>query len=242
MTLCVYAVVPGGGGRVSTRGLGGEALRPIVVGRQAAIAGSLPRVPGPSAKALAHYDQILRALTSRFSSVLPARFGTCFRNVDELRLALASRERLLSRDLKRVRGRAQMTIRIFSGSGRSGSRLQASDSGKNSEQPGARSPQPTASDPGAWSPEPGASGAAYLRARAADASRAQHIPGFDPVRDAVRRWVREEQVEKRDEVASVYHLVPRASVGAYRRAIERAAAGSRLRMIVSGPHPPYAFT
>ena len=67
------------------------------------------------------------------------------------------------------------------------------------------------------------------------------VPGFDSVRLAVRRWVRDERVEKRMNVATVYHLIPRASAPAYQRALRSAAAGSGLRVLVSGPFPPYAF-
>jgi hypothetical protein len=42
-------------------------------------------------------------------------------------------------------------------------------------------------------------------------------------------------------VASVYHLIPRASVPAYRRALQSAARDAGVRVIVSGPWPPYAF-
>jgi len=43
-------------------------------------------------------------------------------------------------------------------------------------------------------------------------------------------------------VGSVYHLVPRASAGVYRRALEAAARDAGLRVVVSGPWPPYAFS
>jgi hypothetical protein len=48
-------------------------------------------------------------------------------------------------------------------------------------------------------------------------------------------------VEKRASIATVYHLVPRASAGAYRRALARAAAAEGVRVVISGPWPPYAF-
>jgi hypothetical protein len=83
----------------------------------------------------------------------------------------------------------------------------------------------------------GMSGAAYLRARAA----ARAVPGFEPLRAAVRRWVRDERVENHGRVASVYHLVPRASVDAYRAALVRAADAAGDRVLVTGPYPPYAF-
>jgi hypothetical protein len=53
--------------------------------------------------------------------------------------------------------------------------------------------------------------------------------------------VRDERVETRAGVTSVYHLVPRAAAEAYRRALDRAAAAQGLRIAVSGPWPPYAF-
>jgi hypothetical protein len=36
-------------------------------------------------------------------------------------------------------------------------------------------------------------------------------------------------------------LVPRSAVAAYRAAVERAAAERGLRIVISGPWPPYAF-
>jgi hypothetical protein len=81
------------------------------------------------------------------------------------------------------------------------------------------------------------SGTSYLRSR----QRERAVPAFTPVRAAVRRWVREERVEKHHGVASIYHLVPRGSVERYRSALERAAQDAGLRMIASGPFPPYAF-
>ena len=67
------------------------------------------------------------------------------------------------------------------------------------------------------------------------------MPGFDPIREVLTRWVRDERVERRDTVATVYHLIPRGSATAYRAALGRAAAASATRVIVSGPWAPYAF-
>jgi hypothetical protein len=54
--------------------------------------------------------------------------------------------------------------------------------------------------------------------------------------------VREERVEQHGNIATVYHLVPRGSVGAYRRALEKQAGETGVRLMVSGPWPPYAFS
>jgi hypothetical protein len=67
------------------------------------------------------------------------------------------------------------------------------------------------------------------------------VPVFDPLRASVRRWVRDERMEKRGGVASMYHLIPTGSAARYRAALEHAAGEEGLRVIVSGPWPPYAF-
>jgi hypothetical protein len=84
-------------------------------------------------------------------------------------------------------------------------------------------------------------GTQYLHRRAAAATRAREIPGFEPIRRAATRWVKDERVEKRAGVATVHHLIPRSAVSPYRTAVGRAAARAGLRVIVSGPFPPYAF-
>jgi hypothetical protein len=81
------------------------------------------------------------------------------------------------------------------------------------------------------------SGTQYLRAR----QREYAVPAFDPLRGAVRRWIRDERVEKRGGVATIYHLIPRGSADRYQSAIEDAARETGARVIVSGPWPPYAF-
>ncbi len=48
-------------------------------------------------------------------------------------------------------------------------------------------------------------------------------------------------MEKRGGVASMYHLIPSGSVDRYRAALEHAAREAGLRVLVSGPWPPYAF-
>ena len=67
------------------------------------------------------------------------------------------------------------------------------------------------------------------------------MPGFEPVKNAVRRWVRDERVEHRAGVSTVYHLVPRSAADAYRRAVQQSSAAAGLPAIVTGPWPPYAF-
>jgi hypothetical protein len=216
MGLCVYALAVPPDGRIATRGIGGERLRAVTVGRVAAIVGELARTPAPTDAALRSYDRVLRRLSGQIPALLPARFGTCVQDQIELTFILQSRQETLRTTLNAVRGRVQMTVRVVD-------------------------PTARVASAGALT-KASSSGTAYLRGRAAAAERERQIPGFDVVREAVRRWVRDERVEKRGGVASVYHLVPKAQAQRYRTAVEHSAHDAGLRVRVSGPFPPYAFS
>jgi len=221
VTLCVYALTRGTS-RVSATGIRGERMRVVREGPLGAVVGALPSVPRGSVGNLRRYDRTLGVLAATLPALLPARFGTCFDEIDELRFVLRSRRPALQRALQHVRGRAQMTIRM----------VVAPAAAAVEPEDGRRQRPEDASRPGT----------AFLRSRAEAAARARHVEGFDPVRAAVRRWVRDERVERRAGVTTVYHLVPRGSADTYHRALEGAAARAGLRMRVTGPWPPYAFT
>ena len=223
MTLFVYALTTPSGSRLSVRGMTGEAVRVIREDAVAALAGQLPQPPRPTADNLRRYDAVIRRLAARFPSLLPARFPTSFDDPDELSFVLRSRQASLRRALAHVRGRAQMTIRIVGAGGAS----TAGEAGRAGRKGGAG--------------RAGGSGSAYLLARAAAAADERVVEGFEPIRDAVRRWVRDERVERRAGVASVYHLIPRGSAESYRRAAVRAAGNVNVRSVISGPWPAYAF-
>jgi hypothetical protein len=190
-------------------GIAGERVMAVRAGRLTAVVGQVRRIPRPTPDRLRSYDAVVRALSRTAPAVLPARYGTQVREVEELSAILMSRQASLRRQLARVRNRVQMTVRVVDADAPRGEPEEA----------------------------PRASGTAYLRGRAA----ARRVPAFDPLRVAVRRWVRDERVERRGPVATVYQLIPRGSVGAYRRALDRAAAAAGARIVVSGPWPPYAF-
>jgi hypothetical protein len=216
VTTCVYGVALPADRRIAFRGLGDERLRAIAVGRVIAIVGELKRPPKPTPTALRKYNDVVQSLSERFPAILPARFGTCVQDLIELTFILQSRQQTFLRNLRDVRGRVQMTGRILQAPGASG---------------GVPSPSATTH-----------SGVEYLRARAAAAAKDREVVGFAPVRAAVRRWVRDERVQKQGPIASVYHLVPRGQAEKYRRTLEHAAREAGLRLTVSGPWPPYAFS
>ncbi len=221
--MCVYAVTSAPPrGRVT--GIMAEPIRFVRVGRLYAAIGDVARVPRPSRAMLERYDRTIHSIAARCAAVLPAQFGTFVTGDEELALILRSRASGFSRALKQVRNRVQMTIRVVmpKAEGGSSASLRTGLDG------------PPHSDR--------SSGRGYLREKAAAATRARAVPGFEPVQQAVTRWVRDERVEKRGTVATIYHLIPRSSVAAYERAVRAAASGSHLRLVLSGPFPAYAFT
>lgn len=213
--------------KIALKGVAGEPLRVVHIGRLDAIVGQVRTLPAPTDRNLRRYGRLMFALWQRTPALLPARFGSSARDHAELELMVSARDRTLRRSLQAVRNRAQMTLRIM------GSGIRDRGSTAQSSFPTSRSPIP---DP--RSPE---RGARFLRARAEAERRANEVPDFSPLRPAVRRWIRSERVEKRQGVASIYHLVPRGSTDRYREAIQRAAADARVRIVVTGPWPAYAF-
>jgi hypothetical protein len=212
--LCVYAVASRRSGRITVRGVAGETLHAMPIGRLDAIVGRVRAVPAPTARNLRRFDRTMSALWRRTPALLPARFGTAARDAGDLLAMIRDREQMLRRRLRAVRNRAQMTVRIVQG------HSAAQDNSVVERTLVSGSP-----------------GTRYLRAR----QREHAVPAFDPLRARVRRWVRDERMEKRGGVASMYHLIPAGSADRYRAALERAAREEGLRVIVSGPWPPYAF-
>jgi len=214
----VYAIVSARGpSSVRTRASG--RLDVISQGTLAAVVRLPPGVQESSPAHLRRYERTIRELSETFRAVLPARFGTVM-PVEELAFILSSRSAVLARALSNVRGRAQMTIRIVGG---------------------AMDTRETRKRAASTEAPPARRGREYLRARLRESVIQQKVPGFEPVRAAVARWVRDERVEHRDGVSTVYHLIPRAAAERYRNASRRAAASAGLSAVVSGPWPPYAF-
>jgi len=210
----VYAIIANRRAPTSLR-VGGERFRIVREGAIAAVVIDGGRRLAPTTANLRRYDRVVRGLAMRFPAMIPARFGTLMAE-DELAFTLSSRRAVLAAMLKRVRNRVQMTIRVMPTGARE-SALHDIDG-----------------------PAP-ATGREYLIARARAAASARTVPGFNPVREAVSRWVRDERVEHQEGVASVYHLIPRSSVPAYRAALQTSAAAANVKALVSGPWPPYAF-
>ena len=176
--------------------MAGERLRAIAFDGVMAIVGDVPRRPAASTRNLRQYAAVVESIAARMPAVLPARFGTTFDDVAELTLALQSRGATMRQRLRAVRGRTQMTIRLVSES-ESGDASRASRShaaGRARVRLEHRATQ----------------GTQYLRQRLAVLRTAREVPELAPIRPAIRRFVKDERVERRGDVASVHHLIPRA--------------------------------
>ncbi len=222
--LLVYALTSPGRGRIKATGIAGEPLREVRVNGIGAVTGEITRAARPTEANLRRHGRVIDALARSRPALLPARFGTRVEDLDELSAILRTRRQSFRRALTLVRNRVQMTIRMVS------------DKTQTRVPQSAVTQTPVAQTLSGL--RSSRSGAEFLRRRAAEA---RYAPGFEPIRHAVRRWVRDERVERHGMVTTVYHLIPRSAVEAYTTALERAAAAARIRLVASGPWAPYAF-
>ena len=227
MIVCVYALVTPSHPLRRMKGVAGESLRAVSVDGIAAIVGDLSRRPAASTRNLRRYATVVESIAGGASAILPARFGTTFKDPAELMLVLRSRRASIRGRLRAVRGRVQMTVRLLSAP------EPVDDSRANHRRGAARSRVAVEHS--------ATRGKQYLRQRLTTFRRVHEIPEMGPVRAAVQRLVREERVERRSGIATVHHLIPRSTADRYRDTVARTAADNGMRVAVSGPWAPYAF-
>ena len=220
MSLYLYALLdPAPRGPLGA-GAWDEALRLAACGPFTALVGVLDSAPEVDEPSLRGHDAVVRRIASACDAMLPARYGNLAPDEATLAARLAPRVPELAEALELVRGREQMTVRVF-----------------------APEPEAGAGDRNQM-PEPDAGvgpGTAWLRARA----RAAALPELAPLREAVASFVLRERAQRHSTpplYASVYHLVRRGDAEAYLRALQSASARlAPMRAVASGPWPAYAF-
>ena len=205
------------------RGLHRERLQ-VLAGRGFhLVVGRLDTAPEPVTAALRRHDAAVRRIAARVDAILPVRFGTTAPDEAAAVRSLAPRAIEVAGRLVHVRGREQMTLRLF------GTRT-ALDLAP---------PAPQAPARGRLRP-----GTRYLTERRRLHAGAA-VPELDPIRRALDGLVADERVQRHATpplLASAYHLVPRGRGAQYRTRVARAAGTlAPLRLTVSGPWPPYAF-
>lgn len=192
-------------------GILGEPLRLVRCGELLIVTSEIETTPTITPEALASQDAVVRRLADQFDALLPIRFGEKTRDEKELCKLLKSRSSDLIQALEKVRGCEQMTLRVFG-------------------EP-APLPEPPEEDAGP--------GTRYLEARRREIERARSLPEIEPLLDRLRPLVRAERIERKEQstlLGTVYHLVRREDVPAYKEALQEEG-----RVRVSGPWPPYAF-
>jgi hypothetical protein len=211
----LYAFVTGKPEVTRRRGMFGETLRLVRAGAITAVVGEGASVVPPSAEPdrLAAHDAAVRRLAAGAAAILPARFGALFAGDDELADRTRPHEGALREALALVKGREQMTLRLF-----------AAEGGVSREVDG-----------------PPASGTDYLHQRRAVRAVPELEP-LRPSLHGIVRAERAERHTRPPLVASVYHLIDRGAARAYLAAVKRAAHRMpAVRVQATGPFPPYAF-
>jgi hypothetical protein len=198
----------------------GHALRGLPIARRAsstrseivAIVEPVAARVEPTIENLQTQHEIVTRLAARVPALIPARVGSTM-SERALRERVAAHDADIRDALRRVDACAQMTIRVFGPSDL---------------------PAPAASR--------AASGTAFLEQRRA---RAHYVPAeVDVIREQLGAHARAERVEPGERTlrVTVFHLVPRDSVEAYRqRASALQAMLAPRQVTVSGPAPAFAF-
>src|SRR5262245_36312112 len=200
-------------------GLRDEPLRLVRVGDLLAAVGEMTEPPAVSETTLRAHDAVVRRLADGVDAILPVRFGALL-SESSLADVLHARARELSEALALVAGRQQMTLRVLG------------------EPAAGVAPAPDAAGDADAGP-----GARYLAARRAEWRRAGEAPELAPLRPALERLIRAERITRHDTpplLASVYHLIDRGADPAYRAAVE-CSVSTDVRVVATGPWPPYAF-
>ena len=237
--LYVYAIVPPpSGGGAATVGLPGgvreESLRVVVVGRVAAVVGSMDERPAPETEVLRRQDAVVRALADREPSLLPMRFASAVLDEQALRAWLEPRQAALADALALVEGCEQMTVR-YSGGTETG-RPEAT------EQRLRDAPLATVA-PIEGSATGAGPGTRYLDERRRRLAECEKPAALAPLREALRPLVRAERLDAVSPAkGALHHLVPRGQAAAYRERIASVEARLRpLQLTATGPWAPYAF-
>jgi hypothetical protein len=195
--------------------IGKHAIEYVGIGSICAAVERVSERPAVSEIALRDQHDVVTRLARNADAILPARFGSLI-ELDELERMVARHEHTIERALELVRGREQMTLRLF-----------ADSAGVPPDDAAATSPP--------------SSGTEYLAMRAAASAVP---PEVKRLRAKLGSLVIAERLERGVGRlhATVWHLITRGSSVRYQTEVARLADDlAPLRPAVSGPWPPFAF-
>jgi hypothetical protein len=199
--------------RVRSIRVSGRRIEFVSFGSMAAAVERRKAGPKISERSLLEQHRIVTRLSELSPALLPVRFGALV-DAAELGRIIALRRSVLKAALRQLRGKAQMTVRVF---------------GPIAGQ---------VSDPANLA----RSGTEYLQSLAA--ARRVELPWMIAIRRAVQAVVSAERAEKGHGAVqgTLHHLVPIGRLEEYRSRIDRAVRlRDPTRLVVSGPFPPFAF-
>lgn len=224
MGLYVYCLVPAG--HAPPQGLHGLDARAVELLPLDSLAAWISRMDRPQAdvERLKEHNAVIEAAVTDAITPVPLRFGQWLESEAALRDVLNERSAQYHRMLTQFAGCLEFGLRFLD-----------------------PAPAPPARD---VHTAPPASGREYMQALVAETKRAQQKKSLAAqvharVQDVLGRLVRAEKEEKADTahaVLSLSHLVAHSDFDEYRdRARALRNEFNALRLLVSGPWPPYSF-
>jgi hypothetical protein len=195
------------------RGLGGATLRALERGGLAAVYSRHRTLrPRPIPELVFIHERVVEAIMAR-GVVLPLRFGTHLEREEQLAAVLAARRDELLQSLERLRGKAELGIRMI-------------PEGPN---PGSRAAEPT--------------GRGYLLARVRAQRRYQQsIRELHAALVELSAASCIRQPPRPPAILVAAYLVDAHRIADFRRQADRLAQRQAgMRVIVTGPWPPYSF-
>jgi hypothetical protein len=258
----LYALASGLGGTevplLTSRGVTGltgvlgEAVECLDIDGIVAAGGWIARTPEVARDTLFAQDRVVRDLHARAAALLPMRFGSSLDDERSVREFVERRRIVLQEQLALVKGREQMTLRIFNetdggteGGTEGGTLVPPVGAAKAAPSTPAHGPSTVAREQSPVRAEVDAAGlqgpgARYLAQRAA-----REVPpalrGFVERLQPYQRAIRVQSHHHPELVATIYHLIDRRTADVYRVAVEDAVREERLNVRISGPSPAYAF-
>ena len=219
----LYCVLPAAAPDPQVAGIDGRAVRAIGAGGVSAWVSDVPGTPRPELTRIRAHDGVIRAAQDAGFTPVPIRWGQVLASDDAVLAHLEERD--YRPDLERVAGCVEYGIRVLD--------PEAPDTGSPAD---ARA-------------EAHGSGAAYLRLvaermQALERTRARALAAARSIDQALKERVRESRVDptERPAGAVVAHLVQATAASAYAEQAQTLAhAHPPLRVVVTGPWPPYSF-
>jgi hypothetical protein len=180
--------------------------------------------PDPGIQGIQAHNAVVEAAVTEQVTPVPLRFGQWLAEESELQAAVAEKATSYRERLAQFAGCLEFGIRLIDPADLDTARVVHRT--------------------------PATSGLEYMRAlqessRLAETKRAESEAVHAQIRELLREWVREEKVEEArtpHAVLTVSHLVARSNFDKYRaQGRNIRALFPELRMLLSGPWPPYSF-